>query len=84
MLGLMNSKRMVGNEECRYRFLYLLNNRRAAQVREASNQFRLNRRITKTQRNFLKRLLMSKTSLVVVGFKKLQGLPPKKEQFCFL
>jgi chloramphenicol O-acetyltransferase len=33
---------------------------KTAQVREAINKFRLNRRITEIQRNFLKRLLMSK------------------------
>ena len=53
----------------------LLNNGKTAQIREALNKFRLNRRITEIQRNFLKRLLMSKAGLVVIGFKKIQSLP---------
>jgi hypothetical protein len=42
---------------------------------EAINKFRLNRRITEIQRNFLKRLLMSKAGLVVVGFRKVASPP---------
>ena len=48
----------------------LLNNGKSAQIRDAIHKFRLNRRITEIQRNFLKRLLMSKAGLVVVGFRK--------------
>ena len=62
----------------------LLNNGKVAQVREAINKFRLNRRITEIQRNFLKRLLMSKAGLVVIGFKKWQGLPERKDNAAFL
>jgi hypothetical protein len=43
----------------------------------------LNRRITEIQRNFLKRLLMSKAGLVVIGFKKWQGLPERKDNEAF-
>ena len=62
----------------------LLNNGKTAQIREAINKFRLNRRITEIQRNFLKRLLMSKAGLVVIGFKKWQGLPERKDNAAFL
>jgi len=62
----------------------LLNNGKTAQIREAINKFRLNRRITEIQRNFLKRLLMSKAGLVVIGFKKWQGLPEKKDMTAFI
>jgi hypothetical protein len=48
----------------------LLTTGKTAQVREAINKFRLNRRITEIQRNFLKRLLMSKAGLVVIAFRK--------------
>ena len=37
----------------------------------------MNRKITDIQRNFLKRLLMSKAGLVVLAFKKMQSLPEK-------
>ena len=62
----------------------LLNNGKTAQIRDAINKFRLNRRITEIQRNFLKRLLMSKAGLVVIGFKKWQGLPEKKDMSAFI
>jgi hypothetical protein len=62
----------------------LLNNGKTAQIRDAINKFRLNRRITEIQRNFLKRLLMSKAGLVVIGFKKWQGLPERKDNAAFL
>ena len=38
----------------------------------------MNRKITDIQRNFLKRLLMSKAGLVVLAFKKMQNLPDRK------
>jgi hypothetical protein len=53
----------------------LLTTGKTAQIREAINKFRLNRRITEIQRNFLKRLLMSKAGLVVIAFRKIQSLP---------
>ena len=53
----------------------LLTTGKTAQVREAINKFRLHRRITEIQRNFLKRLLMSKAGLVVIAFRKIQSLP---------
>jgi hypothetical protein len=62
----------------------LLNNGKTAQIREAINKFRLNRRIIEIQRNFLKRLLMSKAGLVVIGFKKWQALPEKKDMTAFI
>jgi len=44
----------------------------------------LNRRITEIQRNFLKRLLMSKAGLVVIAFRKIQTLPERKDNTAFL
>jgi tRNA A37 threonylcarbamoyladenosine biosynthesis protein TsaE len=62
----------------------LLTTGKTAQVREAINKFRLNRRITEIQRNFLKRLLMSKAGLVVIAFRKVQTLPERKDNSAFL
>ena len=45
------------------------------QLKEAITKFKLNKRITEIQRNFLKRLLMSKAGLVAVAFRKMQSLP---------
>ncbi len=53
----------------------LLSNGLQGRIREAIHKFRQNRRITDIQRNFLKRLLMSKAGLVVIGFKKFMSLP---------
>ena len=57
----------------------LLHNGKNAQVREAINKFRMNRKITEIQRNFLKRLLMSKAGMVVIAFRKIQTLPERKD-----
>uniref|UniRef100_A0A0P6BFP2 Uncharacterized protein n=1 Tax=Daphnia magna TaxID=35525 RepID=A0A0P6BFP2_9CRUS len=62
----------------------LLTTGKTAQIREAINKFRLNRRITEIQRNFLKRLLMSKAGLVVIAFRKIQTLPERKDNSAFL
>ncbi len=56
----------------------LLSNSRTAQIRNAIMKFRTNRRITEIQRNFLKRLLMSKAGLVVLAWRKMQSLPVRK------
>ena len=53
----------------------LLKNGRIAKIREVIEKFKLNRKITDIQRNFLKRLLLSKAGLVVIAFKKIQTLP---------
>ena len=53
----------------------LLKNSKIDMIRSAINKFRLNRKIVQIQRNFLKRLLMSKAGLVVIAFKKFQSLP---------
>ena len=53
----------------------LLGNDRNTKLREAVNKFRLNKNIIEIQRNFLKRLLMSKAGLVMVAFKKMQTIP---------
>ena len=50
----------------------LINNGNQTKIRDAIQKFRENRKITDIQRNFLKRLMMSKVGLVVLGFKKWQ------------
>ena len=61
----------------------LLHNGRNAQIRDVINKFRTNRKIIDIQRNFLKRLLMSKAGMVVIAFRKIQTLPerPDNEKF---
>ena len=56
----------------------LLRQSKNQQIREAINKFRLNKKIVEIQRHFLKRLLLSKAGLVVIAFKKMQGLPERK------
>ncbi len=53
----------------------LLHSSKQLQIREVIQKFRLNRRVIEIQRNFLKRLLMSKAGLVVIAFRKIQTLP---------
>ena len=53
----------------------LLNNGKQSKIREVINKFRQNRKIIEIQRNFLKRLLMSKAGLVLIGFTKWKTLP---------
>ena len=53
----------------------LLSNSKSVKIRETIMKFRHNKRIVEIQRNFLKRLLMSKAGMVVIGFKKWQTLP---------
>ena len=48
------------------------------QLRDALNKFRQNRKTVDIQRNFLKRLLVSKAGMVVIAFRKIQTLPEKK------
>jgi phosphomevalonate kinase len=55
----------------------LLHSSKQLQIREIINKYRLNRRVIEIQRNFLKRLLMSKAGLVVIAFRKIQTLPEK-------
>ena len=57
----------------------LLHSSKQLQVREIIQKFRLNRRVTEIQRNFLKRLLMSRAGLVVIAFRKIQTLPERKD-----
>ena len=61
----------------------LLHHGRNAQIRDVINKFRTNRKIIDIQRNFLKRLLMSKAGMVVIAFRKIQTLPerPDNEKF---
>ena len=46
-----------------------------SQIRNVINKFRQNRKTVDIQRNFLKRLLISKTGMVVSAFRKIQTLP---------
>ena len=62
----------------------LLNNDKINRLREIVNKFRLNQRVNEIQRNFLKRLLMSKAGLVVIAFRKIQTLPERKDNAAFL
>ena len=55
----------------------LLHSSKQLQIREIINKYRHNRRVIEIQRNFLKRLLMSKAGLVVIAFRKIQTLPEK-------
>ena len=57
----------------------LLHHGKNAQIRDVINKFRQNRKITEIQRNFLKRLLMSKAGMVVIAFRKIQTLPERKD-----
>ena len=68
----MNEKQ---REMCIKVLTNLLNNGNKNKIRQIINKFRQNRKITDIQRNFLKRLLMSKAGLVVIGFRKWQSLP---------
>jgi hypothetical protein len=53
----------------------LLSNDKVGKLKEIVNKFRMNKNIVEIQRNFLKRLLMSKAGLVMVAFRKIQSLP---------
>ena len=61
----------------------LLKNSRTSQIRDAVSKFRMNRRVTEIQRNFLKRLLMSKAGMVVIAFRKMQSLPERRNMEAF-
>ena len=56
----------------------LLKNSKAAQIRNVLLKFRMNRRVIEIQRNFLKRILMSKAGLVVIALRKMQSLPERR------
>ena len=58
----------------------LLKNSKQDYLRDVFNKFRINRRIVEIQRNFLKKLLLSKAGLVVIAFKKFQSLPVRIEK----
>ena len=62
-------------EMCLNVLLGILNNGKQSKIREAINKFKMNRKITDIQRNFLKRLLMSKAGLVLIAFRKWTSLP---------
>ena len=48
------------------------------QIRKVIAQFRQNRKTVEIQRSFLKRLLNSKTGMIVSAFRKIQTLPEKR------
>ena len=53
------------------------NSGRNAHIRQAINQFRMNKRYIEIQKAFLKRLLASKAGMVVIAFRKIQSLPER-------
>ena len=55
----------------------IISHGRNGQLRKAINQFRLNRKYVEIQRNFLKRLLVSKAGMVVIAFRKMRFLPDR-------
>ena len=57
----------------------VLNNGNQGKIRQAIQKFRMNRKIIDIQRNFLKRLLMSKAGMVVISVKKWQSLPERAD-----
>ena len=61
----------------------LLNQGKTAQIRDAVRKFKENAKITDIQRNFLKRLLMSKAGMVVIAFRKIQTLPERRDDAAF-
>ena len=54
----------------------LLRNNKQIMIKETINKFKINRKIVDIQRNFLKRLLISKAGLVMISFKKFQKALP--------
>ena len=73
----MNEKQ---KEMCIKVLMNVIDNGKNSKIREVINKFSQNRKIIDIQRNFLKRLLMSKAGLVVIGFRKWQGLPERIEK----
>jgi hypothetical protein len=57
----------------------LLRHSKQDAIREAISKFKINRKIVDIQRNFLKRLLLSKAGLVMIAFKKFQSLPERRK-----
>ena len=64
---------------CLKLLMNVLNNGNQGKIRQAIQKFRMNRKIIDIQRNFLKRLLMSKAGLVVISVKKWQSLPERAD-----
>ena len=62
----------------------LLRSSKQLQIKDVIQKFKLNRRVIEIQRNFLKRLLMSKAGLVVIAFRKVQTLPERKDNENYL
>ena len=58
----------------------LLNNGQNNKIREVIHKFKQNRKIIDIQRNFLKRLLMSKAGLVLIAFRKFASLPQRPDK----
>jgi hypothetical protein len=78
----LKTQRKMSNQQKKAIFKMLenlLHHGKNAQIRDAINKFRTNRKITDIQRNFLKRLLMSKAGMVVIAFRKIQTLPERRD-----
>ena len=58
----------------------LLKNGNQGKIREVIDKFRNNRKIIDIQRNFLKRLMMSKAGLVVISVNKWKALPQRLDK----
>ena len=54
---------------------HLIGSGKKEQLKNAIDKFRQNKKIIDIQRNFLKRLLLSKAGMVVIAFHKIMKLP---------
>ena len=72
---LRNKMSQKQKEMCIKVLLGIINNGNQSKIREVINKFKHIRKITDIQRNFLKRLLMSKAGMVLIAFKNWKNLP---------
>ena len=80
MRNILDKMTQGKKEMCIKVLMGLLNQGKQGQIRQAINKFRLNRKIVDIQRNFLKRLMMSKAGMVVIGFKTWKALPDRNDK----
>lgn len=55
----------------------VLRNNKNKKLKEAITKFKINRSIKFIQRNFLKRLLQSKSGMIMLAFREIKSLPEK-------
>ena len=77
LIGRINENK---KEMCIKLLTGLLYQGKQGQIRQAIDKFRVNRKIVDIQRNFLKRLMMSKAGMVVIGFKTWKALPERTDK----